>query len=323
MAKYYVFIGNPGSGKSTTANTAIERIFFKSGLSTNGACVTETHQETKVDLPGLKGFVMDTPGLADVKSRAVRAAEIEAALKKDADYAVFFVNRLVDGRLQEQDVTTMKSVVDACPTMRFSVIITQVSDGVEYKSASTQVKDLLESLFPKQLLDAANSYHIIPEIDAARKKENVLLPIEQTRALQAFMNAAPLGKIAPKDVGHIKSSEAEMKKLQEEVKLAKEQASAMLKQFNDKMALLEDELKRGQQDREKQMQALKASNMQIAEREAAFRKLEADSARQRAEFEQRQRELESQKRQHQQGGFWESLGGSVGSLVNKFVSWFV
>lgn len=94
-----LFIGNPGTGKSTYVhfqcstnffrllNSLIGDAQFKAGLSYDGSGVTSMLQEALHD--GIT--YMDTPGLNDIEKRKQCAAEITKALKMTGLYYLCFV----------------------------------------------------------------------------------------------------------------------------------------------------------------------------------------------------------------------------------------
>lgn len=116
-----VFLGNPGAGKSTLLNCLVGKVVFKSGVSFGSGLTTALNQQ----LVNGKYYV-DTPGLADTEMKEMAAREIDKALQLDGDFHFFFVVVLIKGRVQAQDVATMKCILDAAPITRYSVIINDV-----------------------------------------------------------------------------------------------------------------------------------------------------------------------------------------------------
>lgn len=125
--KCFLFVGNPGTGKSTIINGLIGEPVFKAGCSKNGAGLT--FQFDSQDVVGF-GRVMDTPGLADEKMKEKAAQAITTALKQDGFYRIFFVMTLQAGRVMPQDKATMKLILEAAPTITdYSIIVNKVSRG--------------------------------------------------------------------------------------------------------------------------------------------------------------------------------------------------
>ena len=103
-----LFIGNPGSGKSTLINSLIGAPVAHAGQSAGGGL-------TKVFTSyAHRGYhYIDTPGLADVNIRDVAAIQIRDALKIGGKYRIFFVINLLNSRVKGEDVTTINTVMNA------------------------------------------------------------------------------------------------------------------------------------------------------------------------------------------------------------------
>ncbi|KAJ0395629.1 hypothetical protein ATCC90586_010766 [Pythium insidiosum] len=137
IQEHWIFLGNPGAGKSTLINCLIGKQIFDSGIS-HGQGLTTYHQQVVVD--GIA--YMDTPGLADIRIQEQAAKEITMALKKSGKYKVFFLVRLQAGRIINEDLATMERVLDAIKVnnLRFSVVINGISE-VQYRTLKRRGKE--------------------------------------------------------------------------------------------------------------------------------------------------------------------------------------
>ena len=74
---------------------------------------------------------MDTPGLADKELRIAAGEAISQALKAGGKYKILFFVRLESGRPLNEDITTMKLVLDAAPQIgqQYGVIIPSVGEN--------------------------------------------------------------------------------------------------------------------------------------------------------------------------------------------------
>ena len=121
-----LFVGNPGSGKSTLLNGLAGENLFKFGESFGGGL---TYQLDKKEVNGI--IYADTPGLADKKLREASGKAISTALKAGGAYKIVFFINLNAGRPVNEDIATMKVVLDAAPEIgaSFGIIIPKVTKG--------------------------------------------------------------------------------------------------------------------------------------------------------------------------------------------------
>jgi len=213
---YYVFVGNPGTGKSTILNGFAGDVLFKSGLSFGKGCTSILQEE---EVPG-KGVFMDTPGLADAKMREQAATEISKALKKNGNYRIFFVITLEAGRARPADVTTMRLVMDSLvgiPNVCYSIIINKLEEeAVEMLNTNEGncVDDLMACLMgPETKVKTSNIYYMAatPELsgkgmDANNPKKQKLL-YTLPKDLLTFVLCAPRVYVNSEKVVDVKADE--------------------------------------------------------------------------------------------------------------------
>ncbi|KAI9201925.1 uncharacterized protein BJ171DRAFT_629264 [Polychytrium aggregatum] len=126
--KYILFVGNPGTGKSTMANSLIGQVAFRSDVSIGTGVTTRLDSHTIRD----GTTFLDTPGLDDIQRREQAAAQIKEGLMQGGEYRIFFVLTLEGGRVRPADIATMRTILNAIrePQIRYSIIINQVTKRV-------------------------------------------------------------------------------------------------------------------------------------------------------------------------------------------------
>jgi len=143
---YTVALGNPGSGKSTVLNSLAGELFFKSGLSIGSGLTSKLDEGSNKN-----GVFLDTPGLADEKLRTASGKAIYQALKKDGHYQILFFVTERNGRVLQQDATTIKLILDTAPDIGqdYGIIVNMLSKGLMKKMKENRMfkEDFLNILF--------------------------------------------------------------------------------------------------------------------------------------------------------------------------------
>jgi len=121
----YLFVGNPGVGKSTLASSLSGKTLFPSGTSGDGSGVTATLSSYTI-CDGVT--IMDTPGLSDQDKRELAAEAIEDALSNGGFYRIFFVITQESGRIRPDDLATIQIVLDGVQDITsYGIIINKIS----------------------------------------------------------------------------------------------------------------------------------------------------------------------------------------------------
>lgn len=190
-----LFLGNPGTGKSTLINCLIGKPKLKSGLSWGGGLTQAYH---RVEHNG--DAYMDTPGLADSSIAKQAAKAITEALQHGGSYKLFFMMRLQNGRVVSEDVVTLERVLSAIDVdatkIRFSIVFNTV-DKAQYALLSQPSSREFASV--KRVVNGrrfnTNAFCFIPEIAALSEASDAVASLPQH--VYDFVEAAQVMRIDP------------------------------------------------------------------------------------------------------------------------------
>ena len=153
---------------------------------------------------------LDTPGFSDRELRLDAATAIANALRQSGKFKVIFVICEEDGIVDEEDILTMKSVLDAASDigMDYGIIVNMVSDDI-LEDIDGKSKEFLEKALkeiPKANRCLDNRLLFLGEITELVGEYNCMLPEGDSnlKLLTDFVkNEVPMVNIESKNVKDI------------------------------------------------------------------------------------------------------------------------
>jgi len=300
-----LFIGNPGTGKSSLMNCYNKKLLFKSGISQNGNGVTFT-----LDIQECAGQKwMDTPGLADIKLRKAAAAAIDKALQEGGEFRLTFVMTHESGRIKTDDITTMTMVMQACNSQvpqvgvdQYAILINKTKrkwlDKMDQQALESWRESLKATLEGKGM-PTTKFIHFAPEMDELEEENDKIVPLDGPTT--EFINKLPVLRIDPAKVDDVNADDfdaiyEQMNELADSLKAAQEERERSLKQAEaERQARMLEEARRAELEREKAQEAA-AFEVERKHAEELRRRDAAEFRAQQAREEQRkQRQLNQAK----------------------------
>ena len=287
-----IFLGNPGKGKSTLLNALAGRIAFQSSESPDGVGVTREFSDVEVqrDIGDQTSHwkLVDTPGLADpvLKQEASRQISKLLRSKRGEDgelipHRIVFVMALVNGRLVDEDMATMRVILNAAREIKsYGIIVNDVRDlaarqqDPENKRALTKMEAILTDLKDEKN-NAAGQVHWFPKIETASGKTNFQISGPLISDLWDFVLKLPAVQV--KHVDQLEIDDLK-RKIEEET-------------------LRREKLEKNAQDLQEAIQQL-LERQREAEKQQKLEKQKADSIEQ--ELRQRLQQAEDKLQQQQQ-----------------------
>lgn len=154
----FIFVGNPGTGKSTLLNGIFGEAKFLSGNSVGKGLTVELQW---ADHSNGDSFA-DTPGLADVELRKEAAEAITTALKSgEDDYKIIFVITEEGARVRPMDVQTITTVLSSVQnidkTPPYGIVVNKVTKKVQKKICDSM------DVFLNSVTPSINGDRLVPQ----------------------------------------------------------------------------------------------------------------------------------------------------------------
>ena len=205
ITEHRLFIGNPGTGKSTLANCIAKTFLFKSGISFGSG---KTYKLDKKKHDGI--MYLDTPGLADIKMQQTAASLITKALKQHGKYQVFFVVSLSSGRVRAEDLTTIWLVLQNAPDIDpVNIIINKLSPREYQMFQNNEEKSNLFA--PLKSMGGRHEYKILL-LKHNSRLDDVENIIENTPELDTFVEDTPWFDLDSSNVNAIPGDDESFRK---------------------------------------------------------------------------------------------------------------
>lgn len=122
--RFTIFVGNPGTGKSSMANAIAGELVFASG-TTFGVGLTKVLKTHDLG----NRVLVDVPGLDDVSLRKIAADEIHRALCSGGMFEICFVITTENGRVRPNDMRVIQCILEAVGDQvkegQYSILVNQ------------------------------------------------------------------------------------------------------------------------------------------------------------------------------------------------------
>jgi len=280
-----IAVGNPAVGKSLFLNILLGEHVFKSGINIGKGLTNQLDKHTNAS----SGVTfLDTPGLNNEGRREVAGRAISKGLSNGGAFKVLFFVSERNGRVDPQDATTMKVVLDSAPEIwrtqqgppKYGVIVNQVEANVmEALEEETKRFEFLHTMFAgineeqRCVYDMVAFFNTNHKLKTSRRNPEVVLP---SPGDLEDLNGSNLRDFVYKTVPSVELSPSELKEIQtyqfEQLLEKQEESAKKLEEMTEQQRMERREFERKRNEDAQQIQQM--SEQQKRDREEFERKIQ-------------------------------------------------